>query len=73
MMGVDRGAPSGATGGEMQWHWVSGRWSRREQGQGMQNGQDGNAHHSQRKLGFWMCTALVVGNTIGIGIFLLPA
>lgn len=26
-----------------------------------------------RKLGFWMCTALVVGNTIGIGIFLLPA
>ncbi len=28
---------------------------------------------SERKLGFWMCTALVVGNTIGIGIFLLPA
>ena len=27
----------------------------------------------QRKLGFWMCTALVVGNTIGMGIFLLPA
>jgi APA family basic amino acid/polyamine antiporter len=27
----------------------------------------------ERKLGFWMCTALVVGNTIGIGIFLLPA
>ena len=26
-----------------------------------------------RKLGFWMCTALVIGNTIGIGIFLLPA
>ena len=26
-----------------------------------------------RKLGFWTCTALVVGNTIGIGIFLLPA
>ncbi len=26
-----------------------------------------------RELGFWMCTALVVGNTIGIGIFLLPA
>lgn len=37
----------------------------------MQAGQDG--HDSQRKLGFWMCTALVVGNTIGIGIFLLPA
>lgn len=26
-----------------------------------------------RVLGFWMCTALVVGNTIGMGIFLLPA
>jgi APA family basic amino acid/polyamine antiporter len=27
----------------------------------------------RKELGFWMCTALVVGNTIGIGIFLLPA
>jgi len=26
-----------------------------------------------RKLGFWMCAALVVGNMIGSGIFLLPA
>lgn len=26
-----------------------------------------------RALGFWTCTALVVGNTIGVGIFLLPA
>lgn len=26
-----------------------------------------------RKLGLWMCTALVVGNMIGTGIFLLPA
>lgn len=26
-----------------------------------------------RVLGFWMCTALVVGNTIGMGIFVLPA
>lgn len=26
-----------------------------------------------RELGFWMCTALVVGNTIGIGIFMMPA
>lgn len=26
-----------------------------------------------RALGFWACTALVVGNTIGVGIFLLPA
>src|SRR5688500_13831860 len=28
---------------------------------------------TQRLLGFWSCTALVVGNTIGIGIFMLPA
>ncbi len=27
----------------------------------------------QRVLGFWMCTALVMGNTIGMGVFLLPA
>ncbi len=27
----------------------------------------------QRELGFWMCTALVVGNTIGMGIFMMPA
>ncbi len=27
----------------------------------------------QRRLGFWTCTALVVGNTIGMGIFLLPS
>ncbi len=26
-----------------------------------------------RKLGMWMVTALVVGNMIGSGIFLLPA
>jgi APA family basic amino acid/polyamine antiporter len=26
-----------------------------------------------RELGFWMSTALVVGNTIGMGIFVLPA
>jgi basic amino acid/polyamine antiporter, APA family len=26
-----------------------------------------------RVLGFWMCTALVVGNIIGIGIFVMPA
>jgi APA family basic amino acid/polyamine antiporter len=25
-----------------------------------------------RALGFWMCTALVVGNTIGIGVFMMP-
>src|SRR5215471_9307410 len=28
---------------------------------------------SSRVLGFWTCTALVVGNVIGTGIFLLPA
>ena len=28
---------------------------------------------NDKKIGFWTCTALVVGNTIGIGIFLLPA
>ena len=27
----------------------------------------------QRLIGFWTCTALVIGNTIGIGIFVLPA
>lgn len=27
----------------------------------------------KRRIGFWMCTALVVGNVIGMGIFLLPA
>ncbi len=27
----------------------------------------------KRPIGFWTCTALVVGNTIGVGIFLLPS
>jgi len=31
------------------------------------------ADDAPRQLGFWMCTALVVGNTIGMGIFMLPA
>jgi APA family basic amino acid/polyamine antiporter len=34
---------------------------------------DSNPGKTSRELGFWMCTALVVGNTIGMGIFLLPA
>jgi basic amino acid/polyamine antiporter, APA family len=34
---------------------------------------DPESSESSRVLGFWTCTALVVGNTIGIGIFLLPA
>lgn len=29
--------------------------------------------HRPQQLGFWMCVALVVGNTIGSGIFLIPA
>jgi APA family basic amino acid/polyamine antiporter len=32
-----------------------------------------SASSSERSLGLWMCTALVVGNMIGSGIFLLPA
>lgn len=28
---------------------------------------------AHRRIGFWTCTALVIGNIIGIGIFLLPA
>lgn len=38
---------------------------RRDDGVGMKPGRRG--------LGFWMCTALVVGNMIGSGVFLLPA
>lgn len=29
--------------------------------------------HDGNRIGFWTCTALVVGNVIGMGIFLLPA
>lgn len=29
--------------------------------------------NNDRKAGFWTCTALVVGNVIGMGIFLLPS
>lgn len=32
-----------------------------------------SAQPTPKELGFWMCTSLVVGNTIGMGIFLLPA
>jgi APA family basic amino acid/polyamine antiporter len=32
-----------------------------------------STQESSRQLGFWMCVALVVGNMIGTGIFLLPA
>jgi APA family basic amino acid/polyamine antiporter len=36
------------------------------------NNQEGTAA-PPRQLGFWMCLALVVGNMIGSGVFLLPA
>lgn len=29
--------------------------------------------NNDRPLGFWMCTALIVGNVIGMGMFMLPA
>ena len=29
--------------------------------------------HGSQRIGFWTCTALVVGNVIGMGIFVLPA
>ena len=32
-----------------------------------------SASTSPRGLGFWMCLALVIGNMIGSGVFLLPA
>ena len=31
------------------------------------------ASRAERQLGFWMCLALVVGNIVGAGVFLLPA
>ena len=31
------------------------------------------ASGKDRALGFWTCTALIVGNTIGMGIFMMPA
>lgn len=37
------------------------------------NSGTGGGGRAGRPLGFWMCTALVVGNTIGSGVFMLPA
>jgi APA family basic amino acid/polyamine antiporter len=39
------------------------------------NSTEGDAITAEpgRQIGFWTCTALVIGNTIGIGIFLFPA
>lgn len=34
---------------------------------------DKQTRNSSAKLGFWMCVALVMGNMIGSGVFLLPA
>jgi APA family basic amino acid/polyamine antiporter len=39
----------------------------------MAAGMTGDSMQAGKQLGFWMCTALVVGNTIGVGIFMLPA
>jgi APA family basic amino acid/polyamine antiporter len=30
-------------------------------------------NNSDKPLGFWMCTALIIGNVIGTGIFMMPA
>ena len=35
--------------------------------------RDGSETRTGSQLGFWMCTALVLGNMIGSGVFLLPA
>ena len=32
-----------------------------------------NKSKDSKPLGFWMCTSLIVGNVIGMGIFLMPA
>jgi basic amino acid/polyamine antiporter, APA family len=32
-----------------------------------------HARDNAKPLGFWMCTSLIVGNMIGMGIFMLPA
>lgn len=39
----------------------------------MMTAEPNNTNMSSKKLGFWESTALVVGNMIGSGIFLLPA
>ena len=39
----------------------------------MRRAADAAAQEGKRSLGFWMCTALVVGNIIGVGIFAMPA
>jgi hypothetical protein len=36
-------------------------------------GKSGSTSGRGRVLGLWMCTALVVGNMVGSGVFLLPA
>ena len=39
----------------------------------MSGRSDRRAPAPRRALGFWMCLALVMGNMIGSGVFLLPA
>ncbi len=39
----------------------------------MNESRNGSERRAEKKLGVWTCTALVVGNMIGSGVFLLPA
>lgn len=32
-----------------------------------------NSTQNNKPLGFWMCTALIIGNVIGMGMFMMPA
>ncbi|WP_246464326.1 hypothetical protein [Undibacterium seohonense] len=32
-----------------------------------------SSKNQNKPMGFWMCTALIIGNVIGMGIFMLPA
>jgi APA family basic amino acid/polyamine antiporter len=36
-------------------------------------GKPVSSKNQNKPMGFWMCTALIIGNVIGMGIFMLPA
>src|SRR5262245_24327505 len=59
-----------ARSGRSPWSSAAARWS-------LRSGDAGRSMttHGQpaRALGLWSCTALVVGNMVGSGVFLLPA